>query len=110
MAKRTKQDGRLINVQDLVQEVWNNSKIRFAYMRQDFENLERSVAKGFLKKLSECSDPCLEKFSWKGKQSEKDFIYTGEGFRFMISLSGTESIGATIRLYLEKSVTSDFDK
>jgi len=116
---------KLVTVEDIVRSHW---KIygRNYYSRYDYEEVDADAAKKFMSNLVELGN----KYSTDGKVGEvklgsfvlaraDEFTYVDpidksvsahqgirflftDGSRFVFRLSGTGSVGATVRLYLEK--------
>jgi phosphoglucomutase len=117
-------DGKLITVQAIVEEHWatygRNYYCRFDYEEVDAKGANelmdalRSIDKTTIAplpsgvKVATADDFCY-KDSVDGSSSLKQgvrIIYE-DGSRFVLRLSGTGSVGATIRLYLEQYVSAD---
>mmetsp|Transcript_24089 Transcript_24089/g.44708 ORF Transcript_24089/g.44708 Transcript_24089/m.44708 type:complete len:576 (+) Transcript_24089:172-1899(+) len=111
----------LCSVEDIVREHWTTYG-RSYYSRYDYENVDSALAKTFtdnLTALTQSEDPSSIKVGSLSLSSCDEFNYEDpvdesvsrnqgwrflfeDGSRFVFRLSGTGSVGATIRLYIEK--------
>lgn len=118
--------GKLVSVEDIVMDHWK-SYGRNYYSRYDYEGVEADGAKKLMahlvehttkmtpneSKLGEFTVQLADEFSYTDPVDNSvsshqgiRFIFT-DGSRIVFRLSGTGSVGATIRLYVEKYDSSD---
>eukprot|EP01128_Nolandella_sp_AFSM9_P004472 TRINITY_DN200_c1_g2_i1.p1 TRINITY_DN200_c1_g2~~TRINITY_DN200_c1_g2_i1.p1 ORF type:complete len:581 (+),score=188.88 TRINITY_DN200_c1_g2_i1:47-1744(+) len=113
-------EGQLVSVKDIVEEYWKTYGRNY-YQRYDYEGVSADGANKMMEHLRSLtvSLKAGEAFDSFSLDSATEFEYTDpvdksvtsrqgmifsftDGSRFVIRLSGTGSVGATIRLYLEK--------
>jgi phosphoglucomutase len=122
LASRNEQsssDDTLVSVRDVVIEHWRKFG-RNAYCRYDYENVEKDKA---LKMTAHLTAQIQDSTFPESIESGEIFSYVDpvdgsisnnqgwrfrlkDGSRFVFRLSGTGSVGATIRLYLERYIPS----
>jgi len=114
------------SVKDVISDHWLTYG-RHYYSRHDYEGVEKEKAEAVMSKLSEKLESLVGK-TFQGETVSKadNFSYHDpvdgsvshnqglrvefeSGSRFVIRLSGTGTVGATLRLYLEKYEPSDGD-
>jgi len=122
LAHKNKDSSTLVTVENIVQEHWKTYGRNF-YTRYDYEEVDSAAAKsvmdglvGLTKSTTEQKDAKFGEFSVKladefsytdpidGSLSKSQgirFIFTN-GSRIVYRLSGTGSVGATIRVYIER--------
>jgi len=113
-------DSPLVTVEDIVKNHWKTYGRNF-YCRYDYESVDATGANKLIETLRELTKKLkrgeklgsfeidfADEFSYKdpvdGSLSSNQgtrFVFL-DGSRFVVRLSGTGSVGATIRLYLEK--------
>jgi len=129
-AKNTDKSKPLVSVEDVVREHWENFGRNY-YTRYDYENVEADLAQKVMARLN----GIIFMFQLTGEKplevgggftlvkcDEFEFhdevdgsispnqgwrFLMGDGSRFVFRLSGTGSVGATIRLYIEKYSKED---
>jgi len=117
LAHRNETSDSLVTVRDIVIDHWNKFG-RNAYCRYDYENVEKEKA---LKMTAHLTAQIRDSKFPDTIQSGEIFSYVDpvdgsvsnnqgwrfllkDGSRFVFRLSGTGSVGATIRLYLERYI------
>lgn len=121
LADRNKGKANLVTVEAIVKEHWEKYGRNY-YTRYDYEQVEKDAALKMMEHLREMTKKCTDQevkhenyiiekadeFEYKdpvdnslAKQQGIRFIYK-DGSRIIFRLSGTGSVGATIRLYVEK--------
>jgi len=108
-------EGKLVSVEDILQEHWKQYGRNF-YSRYDYEEVDTDAANKVMERLQtkfkEFEDlqqgNRADSFEYKdpvdgsvSKNQGLRFIYP-DGTRVVFRLSGTGSVGATIRIYFEK--------
>lgn len=114
----TKNEGRaeLFGVRDILMEHWQTYGRNY-YIRHDYERCDSDQAKAFMKSLEE-KFPIFEgkadNFSYLDPVDNS--ISTNQGLRFIkgnwrvvFRLSGTDSVGSTVRIYFEKHETENIN-
>jgi len=119
-AKNPSADSPLVTVEDIVREHWKTYGRNF-YCRYDYESVDASGANKLINTLRDLTKKLkrgdrlgpfeidfADEFNYKdhvdGSLSSNQgtrFVFV-DGSRFVVRLSGTGSVGATIRVYLEK--------
>lgn len=106
------------SVAEIMEEHWKKYG-RSYYMRFDFEEIDAEIAKDLMANLAEKMESLAGKtFGSNAVQSAGQFVYNDpvdnsvtkdgyivtftDGSRIVYRLSGTGSVGATLRVYLEK--------
>jgi len=117
---------KLVSVQNIVEEHWKEYGRNY-YCRYDYEEVQSDLAnevmQGLTKYIGEFTDPVLlapgytlsecDEFEYHDPIDESVSSHQGwrfimsDGSRFVFRLSGTGSVGATIRLYIEKFEAKD---
>jgi len=117
LAFKNQNQEKLITVEDIVKEHWKQYGRNY-YCRYDYEGLPddkakkvfdhlRSIFKEFKGMADEfCYTDPVDK-SVSPNQGLR-FVYP-DGSRFVFRLSGTGTVGSTIRLYLERKMTDKLD-
>lgn len=120
LAYRNKEGQPLVSVEDIVNDYWKKYGRNY-YCRYDYENVESEKAKvltDYLTSLTGQNKPdiklgdvpldVVDEFEYNDPVDGSNSPHQGwrflfkDGSRFVFRLSGTGSVGATIRLYLEK--------
>ncbi|XP_024365723.1 probable phosphoglucomutase, cytoplasmic 1 isoform X1 [Physcomitrium patens] len=128
LAHRNKQAGgdKLVTVEEIVTEHWNTYG-RHYYTRYDYENVDSDAAKKLMENLVELQSNLddvnsmikkirpdvaevqeADEFEYKDPVDQSVSCHQGirylfkDGSRLVFRLSGTGSVGATIRLYIEQ--------
>ena len=113
---KNRNSDRLVGVEEIVKAHWGEFG-RHYYMRYDYENVDSEKANNLMRHLE-------SKFGeFEGKADNFEYndpvdgsVTKNQGLRFMTNefrvvyrLSGTGSVGATIRVYYEKFERENFD-
>merc|ERR1712151_288112 len=119
LARKTKDAGKLISVEDVANEHWKKYGRNY-YARYDYEGVDKPKAEEMMKMMADKAGTLVGQEFGGMKMAKNDmFEYTdpvdgsvskNQGIRFIFEdasriifrLSGTGVAGATIRLYLEK--------
>lgn len=125
LATRSKQRGKLVGVEDITREFWKEYG-RHYYTRHDFENVEKEGAEKMMQHLKSLISggkfegskhsaggetyvvKKIDSFSYEDpfdKSVAKDQgirVLFEDGSRLIFRLSGTGSVGATVRVYIDK--------
>lgn len=123
-AKNENNAGALVTVEDIVREHWKTYGRNY-YCRYDYEQVDATNAKTLMAQLVELTEQCTagthdtalfgeykiasaDEFEYKdpvdGSVASHQgirFVFT-DGSRVVFRLSGTGSVGATIRMYIEQ--------
>merc|ERR1712228_654106 len=118
LASKNKDGQKLVGVQDVVEAHWKEFGRNY-YTRYDYETVDKSAAEKMMEHLrKKCKDETkkIDSFTIKTanefeyKDPVDQSVARKQGIRFIMEdnsriifrLSGTGSVGATIRLYIEK--------
>eukprot|EP00918_Siedleckia_nematoides_P018663 GHVU01039862.1.p1 GENE.GHVU01039862.1~~GHVU01039862.1.p1 ORF type:complete len:562 (+),score=137.01 GHVU01039862.1:307-1992(+) len=118
LAHRNKQGGTLVTVAQIVEEFWQEYGRNY-YTRYDYEEVPADAANKMMahiqgldvKQLQDKAIVKVDSFAYTdpvdGSKAENQGLrlFTESGDRIVFRLSGTGSVGATIRIYIEKRVT-----
>lgn len=128
LADRNEGKANLVTVEAIVKEHWEKYGRNY-YTRYDYEQVKKDAALKMMEHLREVTKKCTDQevkhenytikiadeFEYKdpvdnslAKQQGIRFIYK-DGSRIIFRLSGTGSVGATIRLYVEKYDNENFN-
>jgi len=125
LAKKNLDSESIVTVEQITKEHWQQYGRNF-YTRYDYETVEKAAANTLFDHLREqfTNEELLKSY---GIQTADEFSYedptnntvaTNQGIRFIFEdgsriifrLSGTGSVGATIRMYIDKYNTSNVDQ